>query len=81
MLGVQWLKLLGPINWDFTNMTMQFVVQGNELTLKGLNFEEISVEATDKQLKSSFMRKQAWLLQMVTIEEKKEVNQLQPEIT
>jgi hypothetical protein len=28
ILGVQWLKSLGPIVWDFTTLTMAFVHEG-----------------------------------------------------
>lgn len=50
-------------------MTIQFVLQGTQLMLKGLNHDNVAVEATDKQFISSFMRKQAWLLQVVAIED------------
>lgn len=35
VLGIQWLKTLGPIQWDFTKLTMQFKVGGQELCLQG----------------------------------------------
>lgn len=53
VLGVQWLKTLGLINWDFTNMTA--VKEGN-LTLQSLNSECVEVETTSKQLKFFFCK-------------------------
>lgn len=36
ILGVQWLGTLGPITWDFSNMTMSFARQGQHVTWTGL---------------------------------------------
>ena len=36
VLGVQWLITLGPILWDFKDLSMQFQWQGNSVTWKGL---------------------------------------------
>jgi hypothetical protein len=35
ILGVQWLKSLGPIVWDFAALTMAFLRQGCSLRLQG----------------------------------------------
>ena len=36
VLGVEWLKELGPIVWDFKNLTMQFTFKNQLVTLHGL---------------------------------------------
>ncbi|WRX29351.1 Reverse transcriptase domain - like 10 [Theobroma cacao] len=38
VLGVQWLRTLGPILWDFSILTMHFKLKGKDVNLKrGLN--------------------------------------------
>ena len=37
MLGVQWLKTLGLITWDFNTLSMKFRLEGRKVTLKGLH--------------------------------------------
>jgi hypothetical protein len=36
VLGAQWLKMLGPILWDFSSLRMSFRWQGKKVTLVGL---------------------------------------------
>jgi hypothetical protein len=36
VLGIQWLRLLGPILWDFVALIMEFTYVGNRCLLKGL---------------------------------------------
>ncbi|XP_026452801.1 uncharacterized protein LOC113353408 [Papaver somniferum] len=35
VLGIQWLRTLGVISWDFTALTMQFHINGSDITLVG----------------------------------------------
>ena len=35
VLGIQWLITLGPIVWDFQHLTMEFMVNGGKLVLRG----------------------------------------------
>ncbi|KAK8948890.1 hypothetical protein KSP39_PZI005307 [Platanthera zijinensis] len=35
VLGVQWLVILGVVQWDFQNLKMKFVVQGRKISLRG----------------------------------------------
>ena len=48
VLGVQWLRSLGPIIWDFTTLTMQFTVDNQKMTLHGIVAGGVSM-ATKKQ--------------------------------
>jgi hypothetical protein len=36
VLGVQWLRTLGPIIWDFLHLTMSFSWRGISILLRGL---------------------------------------------
>jgi hypothetical protein len=36
VLGIQWLRNLGPILWDFLTLTMQFVYEEKTCLLEGL---------------------------------------------
>lgn len=36
VLGIQWLMTLGPVLWDFCELWMQFKVDENKYTLKGI---------------------------------------------
>ena len=48
VLGVQWLRTLGPIVWDFIKLSMQFTIQEQQFTLYGVKAEAIRL-ATRKQ--------------------------------
>lgn len=37
VLGMQWLKTLGPVLWDFVALTMFFTQGVTSIMLKGLN--------------------------------------------
>nr|GFB42612.1 transposon Ty3-G Gag-Pol polyprotein [Tanacetum cinerariifolium] len=42
VLGVQWLKTLGPIEFDFNNLTMGFHIAGSHHKLQRLKASELS---------------------------------------
>lgn len=44
ILGVYWLKDLGPILWGFCQLTMAFVSEGKEMQLRRLHSKEWIVE-------------------------------------
>lgn len=53
VLGIQWLSTLGPILWDFQNLSMQFQLQGKPLVLKGesqMKVEQVSPKQLEKTL-------------------------------
>lgn len=35
VLGIQWFSMLGPVFWDFSNLTMQFTYRGSKVKLRG----------------------------------------------
>ncbi|KAF5447343.1 hypothetical protein F2P56_032901 [Juglans regia] len=80
VLGVQWLKTLGAIHWDFTKMIMQFVVEGKKLSLQGLVYDSVAVQPGLNLLKSSFVRQQGWLLQIMTLDTCVVEGQVQSEV-
>jgi hypothetical protein len=48
VLGIQWLRTLGPILWDFSALTMQFSLGGVPCTLQGLRQgPRVSLEGGD----------------------------------
>ena len=48
VLGVQWLRTLGPIVWDFAALTMHFTMGTQNVTLQGMAAESVHI-ATKKQ--------------------------------
>jgi len=41
ILGVQWLATLGPILWNFENLTMEFSLGDRKQLLQGINVAEV----------------------------------------
>ncbi|XP_068666495.1 uncharacterized protein [Aristolochia californica] len=39
VLGIKWLQTLGPILWDFSALTMNFVLRGSQVLLQGSHTE------------------------------------------
>ncbi|KAJ0836439.1 putative nucleotidyltransferase, Ribonuclease H [Helianthus annuus] len=72
VLGVQWLKTLGPIEIDFQNLTLGFKLAGSSHKLQGLRQTDIS---TLKSTESLGVGGTAFLLQITTVEP---VNKLDP---
>lgn len=46
VLGVQWLKTLGPINWGFSSMSISFCVGKVKMSLQGLNSDNVNVQCS-----------------------------------
>lgn len=55
VLGIQWLKTLGPIEFDFQNLTLGFRIAGSSHKLHGLKRSSLgelkSIRATEMQPK------------------------------
>ncbi|KAF5468519.1 hypothetical protein F2P56_012664 [Juglans regia] len=66
VLGVQWLKTLGLICWDFNSMSMSFTVGQSKITLHGLKSDGMKLQNGEGNLKSSLVRQQGWFLQLRT---------------
>ncbi|CAJ2675682.1 unnamed protein product [Trifolium pratense] len=43
ILGIQWLKTLGPIVWDFEKLQMEFSQQGRKFVLRGAKTSSLKV--------------------------------------
>jgi hypothetical protein len=68
VLGVELLRTLGPVLWDFFSLTMQFG-QGSNLTLfKGLNPTGLTMKDGHHFLKSSNSENKGFFLQFLTQE-------------
>ena len=44
MLGVDWLRSLRTIQWDFANLSMSFLVEGKILIQHGLRLLEKAID-------------------------------------
>lgn len=51
VLGIQWLATLGPVKWDFQNLSMDFILNGRRHVLKGGKKEGLKVIGTGKMQK------------------------------
>ncbi|TXG69870.1 hypothetical protein EZV62_004805 [Acer yangbiense] len=50
VLGAQWLRLLGPILWDFSKLLMKFRIKGKVLELQGEQIEWLGRSKSSKKL-------------------------------
>ncbi|KAJ0025076.1 hypothetical protein Pint_06874 [Pistacia integerrima] len=48
VLGVDWLRQLGPILWNFIDLTMQFPFNGSTIRLQGIRPSETNLEEEEK---------------------------------
>ena len=47
-LGIQWLRTLGPILWDFEKLTMEFWHQGSKVVLSSSKPQPIQPVSTQQ---------------------------------
>jgi hypothetical protein len=66
VLGVGWLIILGPIQWDFSHTTMQCMWLGHSTTLRGVTPAELSLEDGPHFLKSSSSDTKGILLKLLS---------------
>jgi hypothetical protein len=53
VLGVHWLRTLGPIIWDFLQLTVKLSFLGKTIILKGLNTVGSTMEEGSNFFKAS----------------------------
>jgi len=66
VLGVEWLRTLGPILWDFAAMTMQFNLNASSVTLKGLSPTGLTMEDASHFLRSPASASKSFLLHFLS---------------
>jgi hypothetical protein len=69
VLGVEWLRTLGPILWDFALMTMQFSLNSHTTILTGLNPTRLTMEDADHFLCTTVSATKGFLLQFISQDE------------
>ncbi|XP_035543610.1 uncharacterized protein LOC118347690 [Juglans regia] len=65
VLGVDWLRSLGTIQWNFTNLSMRFHVEGQQLLFQGLKPPENSLEEELKLNKNTLAEGRGIWLQLM----------------
>ncbi|XP_074363636.1 uncharacterized protein LOC141704251 [Apium graveolens] len=43
VLGIQWLSILGPVYWDFKKLKMEFILDDEQISLKGIPQKKVKV--------------------------------------
>lgn len=66
MLGVEWLRTLSPILWDFTLMIRKYSLLGHTILLHGLSPTDLSMEEGHQFFKSSMSRNKGLWLHMLS---------------
>lgn len=64
VLGMKWLETLGPIIWDFSKMSMQFVLGQKRVELQGLRMQPPYFEWENKEIRSSLAKGKGLFLQL-----------------
>ena len=44
VLGIQWLKSLGPILWDFSALQIEFQKEGRRVLVQGIGVQKSEVD-------------------------------------
>ena len=53
VLGINWLRTLGLIQWDFQNLIMRFLYEGQQILLRGVQSKGPSFQEGDEFFKNS----------------------------
>ena len=73
VLGVQWLRTLGPIVWDFAALTMHFTMGTQNVTLQGMAAGSVHIATKKQASKLNYTSKGRCALLMTTVSEPTEV--------
>jgi hypothetical protein len=75
VLGVDWLRLLGPILWDFVELTMKFQQGEKEVQLQGMRPTESTIEEAKSICKNRGSTcKGVWIQLVIAGDPKKPTN-------
>ena len=66
MLGIQWLKSFGPIQYDFNTLSMRFKVQDLDVCLRGLQGSTIHVVSKNQMSKLSKASSKGVLIMLIS---------------
>ncbi|XP_074346521.1 uncharacterized protein LOC141685312 [Apium graveolens] len=69
VLGIQWLKTLGSIQWDFNKLEMIFTFQGQQICLKGSSPPKLKVMDIAPSYKMMKNAAQLYFLQLAEVGE------------
>jgi hypothetical protein len=69
VLGVDWLRSLGTIQWNFADLSMSFFVDGEKLFLQGLRLPKEAIKEEHSLSKVTFVEGRGIWLQFMEINE------------
>lgn len=68
VLGIQWLATLGPVKWDFKNLSMEFHLNGRRHVLRGGKSDELKVLSPEKMQKLLHKQPQGAIAQLYLLQ-------------
>lgn len=68
VLGIQWLRELGTIEWNFQNLTLQFQYKGQPILLQGLQPSPEFIEEKEHKIKIKQRSKKGLWIQLLAAE-------------
>lgn len=68
VLGIQWFTLLGPVLWDFRNLTMQYTYKGTKVELRGASGKKLKTIQSQKLDKLTQLSGELSMLQVIPCE-------------
>jgi hypothetical protein len=79
VLGIEWLQTLGDVLWNFSKLTMKFMINGQNVTFRGKRGGNVTTVSSNQMERILKKERQVYLLQLK--HEEAEVNeQEKPEI-
>jgi len=67
VLGIEWLRTLGPVLWDFSKLTLQYTLAGHKVCLQGLSPTEFSLADGAQFAKCSLSFIKGFFLQITSL--------------